>query len=155
MDLEAADAGQCSRGGADFSRKVGESRQIVAVESDRIGELAAGNLHAVARISAEADHRVVNYFPLALRNFNSSQSHSFLGPHVHECRKIGGIPISFSEIFHADENPLAPGKRSTTRLTGKRKLGSYLYASGIHCDAPLRSLVVRLNGRNRSRPRKA
>jgi hypothetical protein len=35
------------------------------------------------------------------------------------------------EIFHADENLLAPGKRSTTRVTGKRKLGSSHYASGI------------------------
>src|ERR1700679_3836611 len=131
MDLEAADAWQSSCRGADFSREVRKGGQIVAVESDCIGELAAGDLHAVAGIAAETDYGVLNYFTLALRNFDGGQSHSFLGPHVHKCGEIRTIPISFAKIFHADENPSALGKRSTTREAGTRKLGTRLYASGI------------------------
>src|ERR1700735_4188986 len=130
--LEPADAGQGAGRGADFRRKVGESGQIVAVQRHWVGELAAGNLHAVARISTESDDGVINYFTLALRNFNGGQSHSFLGPHVHKCGEIGAVRIYFAEIFHADENPFALGKRSTTRQAGTRKLGTSLYASGIH-----------------------
>src|ERR1700733_185473 len=114
VDLEPADAGKSAGRGADFRRKVGEGGQIVAVEGDCVGELAAGNLHAVSRVTTESDYGVFNYFTLALRNFNGGQSHSFLGPHVHKCGEIGAVPIYFAEIFHADENPFALGKRSTT-----------------------------------------
>ena len=137
MHLESADAGQRARRGANFSGKVGKRRQIVAVQRDRVGELAAGDLHAVAGVAAETDYGLVNYFALALRNLNGGQSHSFLGPHVHECGEIRKCTVFLFEIFHADENLLAPGKRSTTRVTGKRKLGkqSLRFGHSVRCKA--------------------
>ena len=43
---------------ADFSRKVGERRDVVAEQSAALGELSAGQLHAVARVAGEADRGV-------------------------------------------------------------------------------------------------
>ena len=65
MNLEAADARKRARGGANFSREVRQRGEIVAVERDRIRELAAGDLHAVAGIAAEADDGLFEYFALA------------------------------------------------------------------------------------------
>ena len=57
LDLESADAGKRARRGANFGREIRERGQIVAVQRDGIGELAAGDLHAVAGVAAEADNR--------------------------------------------------------------------------------------------------
>ena len=40
-------------GRADFGREVGERRDVVAHQGRRVGELRAGQLHAVARVAAE------------------------------------------------------------------------------------------------------
>ena len=58
MHLESADAGQGAGRGANFGGKVGERGEIVAVKRDGIGELAAGDLHAVAGVAAKADARL-------------------------------------------------------------------------------------------------
>ncbi len=70
MKLVAADSGERTRRGADFGGEVGERGDIVAVESDGIGELAAGDLHTVAGISGEADHSAVDDFAFVLRQRN-------------------------------------------------------------------------------------
>ncbi len=67
MKLIAADTGKCARRGADFGREIRESGDVVAVEGDSIGELAAGDLHTVAGVSGEADHRAVNDLALVFR----------------------------------------------------------------------------------------
>ena len=64
MQLEAAYSGQSARRGADFGGIVGKSANVVAVKRDRIGELAAGDLHAVAGIAGEADDGAINDFAL-------------------------------------------------------------------------------------------
>ena len=71
VDLEAADPGKSSRRGADLGREVGESGQIVAEKGRRARELGARDLHAVARVSAEADDRVGEGF-VGLRGTASS-----------------------------------------------------------------------------------
>ena len=75
MDLESADAGQRARRGANFSREVGKRGEIVAVQRDGIGELASGDLHAVAGIAAEADDRLFHHFALTLRRTNQGCRH--------------------------------------------------------------------------------
>src|SRR5258708_11649635 len=70
MQLVAADAGQRARRSANFSREVRERGDVVAVEGDSIGELAAGNLHAVAGISGKTDHCAFDDFALVLRQRN-------------------------------------------------------------------------------------
>src|SRR5207245_4243356 len=58
MELKAADPGDGAGRGADFRRIVGERSDVVAVERDGIGELAAGNLHAVKIGRASCRERV-------------------------------------------------------------------------------------------------
>ena len=64
MKLEAAHARQRSGRGANLGGKVGKGGHVVAVERHRIGELAAGNLHAVAGIAGEANDGAINDFTL-------------------------------------------------------------------------------------------
>src|SRR5580692_3864962 len=72
MDLEAADTGQSAGGGANLGRVVGKRGQVVAVQGDRIGELAASDLHAITRVTAEADDRFVYGFSFATQDFRDS-----------------------------------------------------------------------------------
>ena len=64
LNLESADAGKRSRRGANFGGIIGERSQVVSVEGHGIGELAAGNLHAVAGVSAEAENGFFDDFAL-------------------------------------------------------------------------------------------
>ena len=64
MELEAADARERPGGGADLGGVVGEGREVVAVQRDGVGELAAGDLHAVAGIAAEPDDGLLDDFAL-------------------------------------------------------------------------------------------
>ena len=66
MDLKAAHAGKSAGRGANFCGEIGQRGEVVAVKSDRVGELAAGDLHAVAGITAEANDRAINGFAFAL-----------------------------------------------------------------------------------------
>jgi hypothetical protein len=56
------------------------------------------------------------------------------------------------EIFHADENLLAPGKRSTTRLTGKRKLGkqSLRFGHSVRCVAAIARCPAKMDVTDRA-----
>ena len=66
MELKAADPGDGAGRGADFRRIVGEGGDVVAVKRDGIGELAPGNLHAVARVAGEANNRPFDHFASGL-----------------------------------------------------------------------------------------
>ena len=77
MDLEAADAGKCSRRSANFSREIRKRGEIVAVERDSIGELASGDLHSIAGIAAEPDDGLFKNFALALRRSNRGCKHCY------------------------------------------------------------------------------
>ena len=59
VDLVARDAGARARGGADLGGEVGEGGQVVAELRGGVGELAAGDLHAVAGIAGKTDDDVV------------------------------------------------------------------------------------------------
>ena len=56
IDLEGGDAEGRALRRADLGREIREGGEIVAGERGRQGELAAGQLHAVAGIAGEADH---------------------------------------------------------------------------------------------------
>src|ERR1700682_675221 len=70
-DLETAYSGKRSGRSADFSRVVWECGKIVAVKTYGVGELTAGNLHAVTGVAAKADDSAVNYFATALLRFRN------------------------------------------------------------------------------------
>ena len=55
IDLEGGDAEGRALRRADLGREIGEGREVVAGERGRQGELAAGQLHAVAAVAGEAD----------------------------------------------------------------------------------------------------
>src|SRR5436305_1478774 len=55
VDLEGRDACQRARGRADLRREVRQGGEIVAPHRRGVGEPAAGELHAVARVPGEAD----------------------------------------------------------------------------------------------------
>ena len=55
MQLEAADPGQRPGGSANLGGEVGQGAQVVASQRRLVGELRAGDLHAVAGIAGEAD----------------------------------------------------------------------------------------------------
>ncbi len=69
MYLESADAGKSARRGANLGGEVRERGQIVAIERGCIRELAAGDLHSVAGVTAETDAGFINYFALSARYF--------------------------------------------------------------------------------------
>src|SRR5207245_5753528 len=66
MTLTAADAGEGPRSRPDFRGIIGKRGDVVAVQSDGVRELAAGNLHAVARVAREPNDRPVDDFPFGL-----------------------------------------------------------------------------------------
>ena len=55
IDLEGGDSEGRALRRADLGREIGEGGEIVAGERGREGELAAGQLHAVAAVAGEAD----------------------------------------------------------------------------------------------------
>jgi hypothetical protein len=55
VNLEAAYAGLRAARSPDFGREVGERGNVVACQGGSVGQLGAGQLHAVARIAAEAN----------------------------------------------------------------------------------------------------
>ena len=69
MNLESADAGKRAGRGANLGGEVGERGQIIPVKSGCIRELAAGDLHSVAGVTAETDAGFIYYFALSMRNF--------------------------------------------------------------------------------------
>ena len=75
LDLEAADARDGSRRGANFGGIVRECGQVVSVQGHSIGELASRDLHAVAGIAAKAEHRLsmTSRFVLASGNIRESR----------------------------------------------------------------------------------
>src|SRR5271163_505106 len=77
MDLEAADTRQSAGGGADFGGVVREGGEVVAVQGDGVSELAAGDLHAVTGVTAEADDRLVYRFSFATQDFRDSGGHFY------------------------------------------------------------------------------
>ncbi len=68
MDLKTADAGQRALRRANFGREVGERRDVVAHQGRRVGELRAGQLHAVARVATETNCRLVECVNFLLQN---------------------------------------------------------------------------------------
>src|SRR5882672_2601423 len=70
MELETADTGNRTGGSANFRGIVRKGGDVIAVERDGIRELVASNLHAVAGIAREADHRLIDYFALVLDWWN-------------------------------------------------------------------------------------
>ncbi len=64
IQLETADTRLGAGRSANFRRIVRKGRDVIPIERDRIGELAAGDLHAVTGIPGEADDRLIDYLPL-------------------------------------------------------------------------------------------
>ena len=61
VQLEAGDAGERARGGADLGGEVGQGAEIVAGQRGLVGELHAGDLHAVAGVAGEADDDGISF----------------------------------------------------------------------------------------------
>src|SRR5258708_39118771 len=62
MQLKTADTGNRAGRRADFRRIIRKSSNIIAIERGGIGELVAGNLHAIARVAREANDRLIQHF---------------------------------------------------------------------------------------------
>ena len=73
MNLESADAGKRAGRSANLGGEVGERGQVIAVECGCIRELAAGDLHSVARVTAETNAGFIYYLALSMRNFRYSR----------------------------------------------------------------------------------
>jgi hypothetical protein len=88
VDLETADTGKSARRGANFGREVRQSGKVIAVKRHGICELAAGDLHAVAGVAAEANYSLFEDFTFAFcgRGRNNST-----------CGHNGQIPIKLDE----------------------------------------------------------
>src|SRR6266404_2277153 len=63
MELIPAYTRQRAGRGANFGRKVRKRGDVITIQRNRISELAACDLHAVAGIPGEADHRLIDFFP--------------------------------------------------------------------------------------------
>ena len=62
IQLKAAHPRNGAGRSANLRGIVRKSGDIVSIERDGICKLAAGDLHAVARISGETNHRLINHF---------------------------------------------------------------------------------------------
>ena len=93
VHLEAADAGQRAGRGANLGGEVGQRGEIVAVEGHGVRELAAGDLHAVAGVTAEADDRLFYGFFLAARDFDECAGHDDSRPRFKIGRKPRGADL--------------------------------------------------------------
>jgi hypothetical protein len=66
VELESGNAGKRSRGRSDLGRKVRKGTDVVSDDRRRVGELGSRDLHAVARVSREADCDGLDLFDAAL-----------------------------------------------------------------------------------------
>ena len=67
MDLKPAHARLCAARGTNLGREIGKGRNVVADQGRGVGQLRAGQLHAVARVATES-HRGVGQFNARLAN---------------------------------------------------------------------------------------
>jgi hypothetical protein len=98
VELEPRDPEQRASGSADLGREVGEGRDVVAGLGRGLGELGAGELHAVARIAGEADDDAVELLGLG---------HDFLGreaPRPYRCK--GGCAMPTPSACRSCDNPV-------------------------------------------------
>src|SRR5260370_193298 len=90
--------------GGDRSGRVWEGWEVVAVESQGVGELAPGDLHAVAGVAAEADHRAINHLALAFAGLRDAWfcdcSHNLLGPQLSQ-RSLRWFPAGKTPCHRA------------------------------------------------------
>ncbi len=72
MELVTAYARQSSGRGANLCGEIRKGSDIITIQRHGIGELAAGNLHAVAGVPGEADNCLIDLFApvLGQRRFN-------------------------------------------------------------------------------------
>src|SRR5258708_25082628 len=115
MQLETADTRNRSRGGADFRRIIRKGRNIIAIECGGIGELVAGNLHAVARVAREAYDRLVEHFAPGFYWWNFRECR-------HSCPSLrtsmnSPVPRECGSIIRID--------RKSTRLNSSHQIISY------------------------------
>lgn len=86
-ELESADAGQRTGGGANFGGKVGKRADVIAERRGNVRELSAGQLHSVATVSAETNDDGFdrfNRFVIALRGGLVSNCHGLPAPCCHQ-----------------------------------------------------------------------
>jgi hypothetical protein len=108
VDLKPAHARDRSGRSANLGGVVRERGQVVAVERHRVGELVAGNLHAVARISAEPDDGLIDHFAPSARYISQSRAHKvFNNPHISE-RMIARTSLPFPQAAPAGRPPCTP-----------------------------------------------
>src|SRR5207245_1825890 len=77
VDLEGRDARQRARGGTDLCGEVGQGGEVVAEYRAHAGKAVAGELHAVAGVTGEADDDPVELLQRVLRS--SRVGHDFRG----------------------------------------------------------------------------
>src|SRR5882724_12324968 len=99
MELETADARNCSCRSANFRRIVRKRGNVIAVERRGIGELAAGDLHAVAGVARETDDRLIEHFALVFYRWN-----------LCECRHSCANPPLIDELPDFPPGSAAPSK---------------------------------------------
>ena len=94
VDLEAGDASQSTDRGANLGGEVGQGADVVAEDGRGVGELGAGELHAVAGVAAQADGRRLSFLQglaaLAGGRFGGSVGGSHRNPlHESGARSLG------------------------------------------------------------------
>src|SRR5206468_7275816 len=97
VQRKTAHTGNRAGRGANFGRVIRKRGNIIAVERGGIGELAAGDLHAVTGISREADDRLIQHFALVFYWWNFRERR-------HSCPNLRHF---------ASTNSLSPDRKST------------------------------------------
>ena len=120
MHLEARHPGEGSLGRADLGRKVRERRDVVAAECGGVGELGAGELHAVAGIAGKAHDHGVELFDRLRGRLEGAVVHRI----PKSCRRGNRI-----DAEAADYIPILPAKCMIS-------LDSAVNRSGIHGTGP-------------------
>ena len=58
VNLEGGNPESCANWCSDFSRKIGKSGKIIAVQRGSLRKIGSGKLHAITRISGKAHHNI-------------------------------------------------------------------------------------------------
>src|SRR6202040_83462 len=120
MELITAHPRQSAGGGANLGRKVWKRGDIIAIQRNCVGELAASDLHAVAGVPGEADHCLVDLFSPAFgqRRINKC-GHKLPDPNLEKSSTIPpeerGSVLRMTRCKEQDGCCLRPPRAGTVR----------------------------------------
>ena len=138
VDLERRDAGERAGRSADLGGEVGQRREVVAEHRGRVGEPAAGQLHAIAGVAGEPhDDSLPLLDALRYRSHFTPSSLRLLVTHCHQDNARFGHMVRFRDRSLGARARRAPrGGRPSARRHGGARPRRAARDRVSECDRP-------------------